>query len=70
MRGEGRVRLPEDRQAWILKPLYSFAGKGITFAPTDEHLRTIPETEWSHYLLQQRVHFEPVIQTPEGLTQA
>lgn len=69
-RGEGRDRLPPDRDEWILKPLYSFAGKGITFGPTDETLRTIPESERSQYLLQKRVHFEPVIQTPEGLTQA
>jgi hypothetical protein len=31
--GAGRDRLPEDRSQWVLKPLYSFAGKGIQFAP-------------------------------------
>lgn len=70
MAGEGRDRLPEKREQWILKPLYSFAGKGITFAPEDTLLRSIPEKERRNYLLQERVQFEPVIQTPQGATQA
>ncbi len=54
----------------MFKPLYSFAGKGIQFAPSDEDLRAIPESERHNYLLQERVQFEPVIRTPEGMTQA
>ena len=69
-RGEGRDRLPADRQDWILKPLYSFAGKGIQFGPTDDDLLAIPPEERRNYLLQERVQFEPVIRTPEGMTQA
>jgi hypothetical protein len=68
--GKGRERLPEDREQWVLKPLYSFAGKGITFAPTDRELAAIPVQERRGYLLQERVKFAPVIQTPEGMTQA
>lgn len=70
MAGHGREKLPEDRNEWVLKPLYSFAGKGITFGPSVEELRAIPEGERRGYLLQQRMRFEPVIQTPAGLTQA
>jgi hypothetical protein len=69
-RGEGRELLPEDRERVLLKPLYSFAGRGITFAPSDAELGTIPEAERHLYLLQERVSFEPVIETPHGLTQA
>jgi hypothetical protein len=69
-RGEGRDRLPADREMWVLKPLYSFAGKGIQFAPTNEEIAAIPESERHNYLLQERVRFEPVIRTPEGMTQA
>ncbi len=69
-RGEGPERLPDNREHWVLKPLYSFAGKGIQFGPTNEDLRTIPESERHNYLLQERVRFEPVIRTPEGMTQA
>jgi hypothetical protein len=54
----------------LLKPLFSFAGKGIEFAPTRARLEAIPETERKGYILQQRMHFEPTIQTPFGLTQA
>ena len=69
-RGEGRERLPNDREQWVLKPLYSFAGKGIQFGPSDAELDAIPIAERHNYLLQERVHFEPVIRTPEGMTQA
>ena len=68
--GSGRDRLPAEREQWVLKPLYSFAGKGISFAPTDAELRAIPEEERHNFLLQERVKFEPVIRTPEGMTQA
>ena len=70
MAGIGRERLPEDREQWVLKPLYSFAGKGIQFAPTDAEIGAIPGKERNEYLLQERVKFEPVIRTPEGMTQA
>jgi hypothetical protein len=68
--GKGRERLPEDRSRWVFKPLYSFAGKGIQFEPTDEELASIPVEERHNYLLQERVQFRPVIQTPQGMTQA
>jgi hypothetical protein len=68
--GKGRERLPDDRTQWVLKPLYSFAGKGIEFGPSDDELGAIPVGERRNYLLQERVQFEPVIQTPEGMTQA
>lgn len=68
--GKGREKLSEDRETWVLKPLYSFAGSGIQFAPSDEDLRSIPQDRRHDYLLQERVHFEPVIATPEGMTQA
>lgn len=69
-KGEVRDRLPADRNLWILKPLYSFAGQGIVFAPTEEQLRAIPADRRGEYLLQERVSFEPVIDTPAGCTQA
>ena len=62
--------LPEDRERLLLKPLYSFAGKGIQFAPTDEDLNAIPIADRHLYLLQDRVNFEPIIQTPHGPTQS
>jgi hypothetical protein len=54
----------------LLKPLFSFAGKGIHFDPTHGQLENIPKQLRSEYLLQQRMHFVPTIETPYGLTQA
>jgi len=65
-----RKRLPSNRDDLILKPLFSFAGQGIVFAPTDEQLAAIEAERRSQYLLQERVAFEPVIETPAGPTQA
>jgi hypothetical protein len=54
----------------LLKPLFSFAGKGIEFAPTQARLEAIPQMERPGYLLQQRMSFEQTIATPHGPTQA
>ncbi len=67
---ESRDRLPPDRNYWILKPLFSFAGQGIQFAPTDQQLAAVPLERRADYLLQERVTFVPVIDTPSGPTQA
>jgi hypothetical protein len=61
--------LPPDNQNYLLKPLYSFAGVGIKFAPTQSDIDAIPPDQRHNYILQERVHFEPVIQTPHGATQ-
>jgi hypothetical protein len=61
--------LPAPREELLLKPLFSFAGGGIIFAPSDEQLAAIPPQERGHYILQERVHFERLIDTPYGMTQ-
>jgi hypothetical protein len=61
-------KLPADRENYLLKPLYSFAGAGIKFAPTDEDIAAIPSGERHNYLLQERIQFTPVIATPHGDT--
>lgn len=83
LRGEGLeklkaagVALPESHgvdavyESLLLKPLFSFAGKGIQFAPSRFELEAISENERGNYLLQERMHFVPTIETPHGLTQA
>lgn len=54
----------------LLKPLFSFAGKGIQFDPTQSQLEAIPVERRGEYLLQQRMTFVPTIDTPHGVTQA
>ena len=67
---DGIEQLPVDRDRYLLKPLFSFAGGGIIFAPTDAQIAAIPLYERRNYILQERIQFEPVIDTPEGPTQA
>jgi hypothetical protein len=64
------TRMPGDRENWLLKPLFSFAGGGIIFAPTDEQLASIAPPDRRNYVLQERVRFSPTIDTPYGPTQA
>ena len=61
--------VPDDNQNYLLKPLYSFAGAGIKFAPTEADIDAIPAGERHNYILQERMRFEPVIDTPHGKTQ-
>ena len=61
---------PDDNENYILKPLYSFAGLGIKFHPTQADVDAIPADQRHHYMLQERMRFEPVIETPHGMTQA
>jgi hypothetical protein len=68
--GKDREHLPEKRERILLKPLYSFAGQGIKFGPSDEELDAIPVADRHLYLLQERATFEPVIRTPKGDTMA
>src|SRR5580692_9587504 len=63
-------RVPEDLQNYALKPLYSFAGLGVVIAPTKEDIDAIPTAKRAEYILQERLHFEPVIETPFGGTKA
>jgi hypothetical protein len=62
--------VPRDNENYVLKPLYSFAGLGIKFNPTQADVDAIPAEQRSHYMLQERMRFEPVIETPHGMTQA
>lgn len=54
---------------WLLKPLFSYAGGGIVFGPTGAQVEAIPANQRHLYVVQERVSFTPVIETPDGLTQ-
>jgi hypothetical protein len=62
--------VPRDNENYVLKPLYSFAGHGIKWDPTQADVDAIPAEQRSQYMLQERMRFEPVIKTPHGMTQA
>jgi hypothetical protein len=63
-------RVHDDLQNYALKPLYSFAGLGVVIAPKKEDIAAIPAEKRGEYILQERLHFEPVIETPFGGTKA
>ena len=62
--------LPQDLENYVIKPLFSFAGLGVNLNPKREDLANIPKEKRSQYILQERMHFEPVIETPLGGTKA
>jgi hypothetical protein len=62
--------LPNPPERLVLKPLFSFAGLGVVVGPTREQIESVPPHLRSSYLLQERVNFEPVIETPHGPTNA
>jgi hypothetical protein len=62
--------IPTDLENYALKPLYSFAGLGVVIAPRKEDIAAIPAEKRPYYILQERMHFEPVIDTPFGKTKA
>jgi hypothetical protein len=62
--------VPDDLENYALKPLYSFAGLGVVIAPTKANIFAIPADKRGDYILQERLHFEPVIETPFGRTKA
>jgi hypothetical protein len=63
-------QVPDDLDHYILKPLFSFAGLGVMINPRKEDLAEIPQQKRSDYILQERLQFEPVIETPHGPTKA
>jgi hypothetical protein len=59
-------RVPADLENYVLKPLFSFAGLGVIINVTQQDLAAIPGESRSQYILQERMQFEPVIETPFG----
>jgi hypothetical protein len=56
---------PPDLSNYVLKPLFSFAGAGVRLHITAAELDALPDKH--NYLLQRKVTYEPVVQSPDGL---
>ncbi len=50
-----------DLKQYVLKPLFSFAGKGVNLEPTWELLNTIKDMK--NYMLQKKVAYSPLVKT-------
>jgi hypothetical protein len=60
--------VPDDLENFVLKPLYSFAGLGVVIAPSRSEIDAIPAAKRGEYILQERLNFTPVVETPHGAT--
>jgi len=59
-------QLPKALDRFVLKPLYSFAGKGVNVLPTEADLDAIPSSELHDWILQEKVGYSPCVATPYG----
>jgi hypothetical protein len=57
--------MPEDLENYVLKPLFSFSGTGVVFHVKKEDIENVVDKEL--YILQKKVHYKPIIQSPDGL---
>ncbi|MBZ5664042.1 MAG: hypothetical protein LAO30_05510 [Acidobacteriia bacterium] len=60
--------VPSDLENFVLKPLYSFAGLGVVIAPSRADIDAIPAAQRGEFILQERLSFTPIVETPHGAT--
>lgn len=58
-------KIPNDMENFVLKPLFSFAGSGVKVNVTAEDLEAVPVNQRGDYLLQEKVAYAPVVETPD-----
>lgn len=56
--------IPDDLENYVLKPLFSFAGQGVIIDVKPEDIGQIKDPE--NWILQEKVNYEPAIQSPDG----
>lgn len=61
-------KYPNDLENYVLKPLFSFAGSGVIIDVNKEILDKIKDK--SNYILQKKVEYASLIQTPDGMAKA
>lgn len=62
--------LPDNLDAWVLKPLFSFAGAGVKVGPTRAEIEAIAPRNRREFVLQEKVEYGAVVDTPFGGTKA
>jgi len=55
-----------DLHRYVLKPLFSFAGRGLVLDLDEQALAAIPEAERASWVLQEKVRYADVLKTPDG----
>lgn len=62
------TEIPSDLNEWVLKPLFSYAGNGVKINVTEDDIKNI--TNPSEWILQKKVNYASVIETPSGPAKA
>lgn len=57
-------KIPADLENYVLKPLFSFAGQGVIIDVKKDDIEGITDPE--NWILQEKVNYEPVVQSPDG----
>jgi hypothetical protein len=57
-------------QDYVLKPLFSYSGAGVELDPTPEKLAAIPAERRGEFILQRKVEYAPLVETPDGMAKA
>ena len=60
--------IPKDLENYVLKPLFSFSGSGVVFHVKREDIEAVKEKDL--YILQKKVHYKPIIESPDGKVKA
>jgi hypothetical protein len=60
--------IPEDLENYVLKPLFSFSGSGVIFHVKKEDIEAVVEKDL--YILQKKVNYIPIVQSPDGKVKA
>ena len=60
--------VPKDLENYVLKPLFSFSGSGVIFHVKPGDIEAVKEKDL--YILQKKVNYKPIIQSPDGKVKA
>ncbi len=60
--------IPADLENYVLKPLFSFSGSGVIFHVKPGDIEAVKEKDL--YILQKKVNYKPIIQSPDGKVKA
>lgn len=60
--------IPVDLENYVLKPLFSFSGSGVIFHVKKEDIEAVQEKDL--YILQKKVNYVPIVQSPDGKVKA
>lgn len=60
--------IPNDLENYVLKPLFSFSGSGVIFHVKREDIEAVKEKDL--YILQKKVNYKSIIQSPDGKVKA